>query len=84
VCWCSWLLVRVELYAGRNIRLGVHNLAATLPADCDEPERRVQQTLRVPPAMEAGIAGYVWSIEEVVSLLDSQQAKSAAWNLIAC
>jgi IS1 family transposase len=33
---------------------------------------RVHQTLRVTPAMEAGIADHVWSIEEVVSLLDSR------------
>lgn len=30
---------------------------------------RVHQTLRVTPAMEAGIAGHVWEIEEVVHLL---------------
>lgn len=32
---------------------------------------RVHQTLRVTPAMEAGIADHVWSIEEIVGLLDS-------------
>ena len=31
---------------------------------------RVHQTLRVTPAMEAGIADHVWSIDEIVSLLD--------------
>lgn len=31
---------------------------------------RVHQTLRVTPAMEAGIADHVWSIEEIVGLLD--------------
>src|SRR5258708_515169 len=31
---------------------------------------RVCQTLRVTPAMEAGISDHVWSIEEIVSLLD--------------
>jgi IS1 family transposase len=30
---------------------------------------RVHQTLRVTPAMEAGIADHVWSIEEIVALL---------------
>jgi IS1 family transposase len=30
---------------------------------------RVHQTLRVTPAMEAGIADHVWSIEEIVSLM---------------
>ena len=31
---------------------------------------RVHQTLRVTPAMEAGIANHVWSVEEIVALLD--------------
>jgi IS1 family transposase len=38
---------------------------------------RVHQTLRVTPAMEAGITDHVWSLEEVVSLLD-RSAKIAA------
>jgi hypothetical protein len=29
----------------------------------------VDQTLRVTPAMEAGIADHVWAIEEIVALL---------------
>ena len=32
---------------------------------------RVHQTLRVTPAMEAGISDHVWSIEEIVGLLGS-------------
>ena len=31
---------------------------------------RVHQTLRVTPAMEAGIATHVWGIDEIVALLD--------------
>lgn len=31
---------------------------------------RVHQTLRVTPAMEAGISDHVWSLEEIVGLLD--------------
>ena len=31
---------------------------------------RVHQTLRVTPAMEAGIANHVWEAEEIVVLLD--------------
>jgi hypothetical protein len=31
---------------------------------------RIHQTLRVTPAMEAGITDHVWDIEEIVSLLD--------------
>ncbi len=30
---------------------------------------RVHQTLRVTPAMQAGLAAHVWSIEEIVALL---------------
>src|SRR5207247_4600092 len=32
---------------------------------------RIHQSLRVTPAMEAGISDHVWSIEEIVGLLDS-------------
>jgi hypothetical protein len=35
---------------------------------------RVHQTLRVTPAMEAGLADYVWSIEEIVSLSNESWA----------
>jgi hypothetical protein len=31
---------------------------------------RIHQTLRVTPAMEAGVSDHVWSIEEIVGLLD--------------
>jgi hypothetical protein len=30
---------------------------------------RVHQTLRVTPAMEAGLADHVWTIEEIVALI---------------
>ena len=39
---------------------------------------RIHKTLRVTPAMEAGIADHVWSIEEVVSLLDDRSKENAA------
>lgn len=32
---------------------------------------RIHQTLRVTPAMQAGVADHVWSVEEVAGLLDS-------------
>ena len=32
---------------------------------------RIHQTLRVTPSIQAGIANHVWSIEEIISLLDS-------------
>jgi hypothetical protein len=31
---------------------------------------RVHQTLRVTPAMEAGIADHAWSVDEIVGLLE--------------
>jgi hypothetical protein len=38
---------------------------------------RVHQTLRVSRAMEAGITGHVWSIEETVDLLDTIKVQDA-------
>jgi hypothetical protein len=38
---------------------------------------RVHQTLRVTPAMEAGIASHVWSLVELVELLDGVEKKAA-------
>ena len=38
---------------------------------------RIQQTLRVTPAMEAGVSDHVWSIEEIVGLLDWAAAQPA-------
>ncbi len=31
---------------------------------------RIHQSLRVTPAMEAGIADHVWNLDEIVALLD--------------
>jgi hypothetical protein len=31
---------------------------------------RIHQTLRVTPAMEAGVSDYVWSAEEIARLAD--------------
>lgn len=39
---------------------------------------RVHKTLRVTPAMEAGIADHVWSFEELVALLDAKVVTQAA------
>lgn len=36
---------------------------------------RIHQTLRVSPAMEAGITNHLWSIEEVIGLLDKGGSK---------
>jgi hypothetical protein len=36
---------------------------------------RIHKTLRVTPAMEAGLSDHVWSIEELVALLPALTAK---------
>lgn len=38
---------------------------------------RIHQTLRVTPAMEAGISDHVWSIEEVIALLGAERQRAA-------
>jgi hypothetical protein len=38
---------------------------------------RLHQTLRVTPAMEAGISSHVWSIAKIVGLLDATDEKAA-------
>jgi hypothetical protein len=38
---------------------------------------RVHQTLRVTPAMEAGISDHVWNIAEIVNLLDERSGAAA-------
>jgi hypothetical protein len=38
---------------------------------------RVHQTLRVTPAMEAGIASHVWQLTELVGLLGAAERKAA-------
>jgi hypothetical protein len=39
---------------------------------------RVHQTLRLTPAMEAGLTDHVWSLEELVGLLEVKPAEAAA------
>jgi len=39
---------------------------------------RVHQTLRVTPAMAAGVADHVWEVEEIVALVEAQEAVSDA------
>jgi IS1 family transposase len=36
---------------------------------------RVHQTLKTTPAVAAGVAGRVWSIEEIIALMDSKRAR---------
>jgi len=35
---------------------------------------RIHQTIRVTPAMEAGLADHVWTLEELVNLLKTAKA----------
>jgi hypothetical protein len=39
---------------------------------------RVHQTLRVRPPMEAGLTDHVWSLEELVGLLENNSAQAVA------
>ena len=38
---------------------------------------RVHQTLRVTPAMEAGLTAHAWTLEELVSLLEMKLSAAA-------
>ena len=38
---------------------------------------RIHQTLRVTPAMEAGVSDHVWTIEEIAKLLDANLRRVA-------
>src|SRR5262249_25051524 len=38
---------------------------------------RLHKTLRVTPAMEAGLSDHVWSVEEMIGLLDRREAVAA-------
>ena len=38
---------------------------------------RIHQTLRVTPAMEAGVTDHVWSLDEVIALLDLTHAPAS-------
>jgi len=40
--------------------------------------RTVAAPLRVTPAMEAGISDHVWSLEEIVDLLEQDEVRRAA------
>jgi hypothetical protein len=39
---------------------------------------RVHQTLRVTPAMEAGLSDHAWDVSEIANLLESTSSRNAA------
>ena len=39
---------------------------------------RVHQTMRVTPAMEAGLTDHIWSVEELVGLLEYKELTKVA------
>ena len=39
---------------------------------------RVHQTLRITPAMEAGLTNHIWTLEELVALYDKKVVANAA------
>ena len=36
---------------------------------------RIHQSLRVTPAVEAGVSNHVWSLDEVIALLESNRER---------
>jgi IS1 transposase len=39
---------------------------------------RIHQTLRIPPAMAAGISNHVWSLQEIAALVDARPVAKVA------
>jgi hypothetical protein len=37
---------------------------------------RIHKTLRVTPAMQAGVTGHVWDVKDIVSLVEAEEAKA--------
>ena len=83
-CW-TWTAIDAETKLILSFRLGDRGLNTADDFMHDLAARpmvalyfmyynfgQVHQTLRVPPAMEAHIADHVWSIEEIVALLEAR------------
>ena len=51
--------------------------AATSPVNPEEKEEP-EETLRVTPAMEAGLTDRIWSLQELVGLLEGKEKEVAA------
>jgi hypothetical protein len=43
----------------------------------EPPSGLVGTTLRVTPAMEAGVTDHVWTVEEVIGLTEREERKAA-------
>jgi hypothetical protein len=61
----------------RGVKKLDNHIAAIALHDMHYNFCRVHQTLRVTPAMEAGIADHVWSIKEIVALLGMRESAVA-------
>jgi 3-polyprenyl-4-hydroxybenzoate decarboxylase len=65
-----------RLTNGFSKTLANHTAAVALH-DMHYNVARVHRTLRVTPAMEAALANHVWSIEEIIDLLDRAEEPAA-------
>ena len=41
---------------------------------------RIHQTLKVTPAMEAGVTDHLWTVEDVIAMVDEWEAAQKAEN----
>ena len=74
--WRDWLSMRrfTRLTNAFSKKLENHEAAIALHY-MHYNFARIHQSLRVTPAMAAGVSDRVWSLEEIVSLMDSSLAK---------
>ncbi len=42
---------------------------------------RIHKTLRVTPAMEAGVSDKLWEVADIVALIEAEEAKELAWGI---
>ena len=55
-----------------------NHVAAVALHDMHYNSARIPKTLRLTPAMQAGPADHVWSVAEIVGLLNDEPVRSAA------
>ena len=54
------------------------NALATKVENLDHYNVRIHKTLRCTPAMEAGVAKRLWTVADIVALLERDEAQRAA------